>query len=206
MCIMNMKKHASKYRKPISRLFFIIVLFFILFTQYSWQPNSILDIVVETIGFILVVLCSLGRIWSGLYIEGKKNNELVTKGPYSMVRNPLYLFSFLGALGIGFSSKSLIVLLLLVGFFALYYPLVIKAEEEKLQELYQEKFLAYKKSTPRFMPDFSKYYTEAKYLVNVKRYIKSFLDVMWFFWFYIFLRIIEVMHINGIIPVFYKIP
>ena len=41
----------------------------------------------------MILICILGRTWATLYIGGQKQRELVTKGPYSVVRNPLYLFT-----------------------------------------------------------------------------------------------------------------
>ena len=45
--------------------------------------------------------------WSSLYIAGRKGRELVTVGPYSTCRNPLYFFSIVGAAGMGAQSGSL---------------------------------------------------------------------------------------------------
>src|SRR5438128_173830 len=59
-------------------------------------------------GFVCVTLACLGRIWCSLFIAGHKDEVLVTTGPYSHCRHPLYSFSILGALGLGFASKSLL--------------------------------------------------------------------------------------------------
>lgn len=203
---MNIKKFAGKHRIRISQIYFLILLFFFLFTGYSWTPNSFLDIAVEGIGFILIVICGLGRIWASMYIYGYKDNKLITEGPYSMVRNPLYFFSFLGGIGIGLASKNLISLLLILIFFILYYPFVIRAEEDKLKELHGEQFEEYRKKTPGFFPRFSQYKDIDEYVVKPGKYRETFLDVMWFFWFYLLLKIIEVLHINGILPVFFTVP
>jgi protein-S-isoprenylcysteine O-methyltransferase Ste14 len=47
----------------------------------------------EMAGVSLALLCVAGRMWSSLYIGSRKNRELVTAGPYSITRNPLYFFS-----------------------------------------------------------------------------------------------------------------
>ena len=79
-------------------------------------------------GLALVVLCITGRLWCILYVGNKKNLELVTRGPYSMTRNPLYFFSTLGAAGIGlmFGSLTVAATLLLLSF----WTFSITAEKE----------------------------------------------------------------------------
>ena len=62
----------------------------------------------EQIGIILIIACVLGRCWAILYIGGNKNRRLVTAGPYSLCRNPLYLFSIMGVVGFGFVLQSLV--------------------------------------------------------------------------------------------------
>jgi len=44
---------------------------------------------IEALGIGFVLICILGRLWSILYVGGRKNDELVTIGPFSMTRNPL---------------------------------------------------------------------------------------------------------------------
>ena len=62
----------------------------------------------ELAGFGLAILCVAGRAWSILYVGAHKNRRLVMAGPYSMTRNPLYLFSTIGAAGIGLIFGSLV--------------------------------------------------------------------------------------------------
>jgi hypothetical protein len=67
-----------------------------------------------TLGMFLVAIGSLGRMWCSLYIAGYKDQVLLTQGPDSMTRNPLYFFSTFGALGVGF-ARSLNLPRLLLG-------------------------------------------------------------------------------------------
>ncbi|TIP81472.1 MAG: isoprenylcysteine carboxylmethyltransferase family protein, partial [Mesorhizobium sp.] len=81
----------------------------LLFSRPGWNEASSLHEVVEMIGFVLILVCIFGRLWSILYVGGRKNSELAVRGPYSITRNPLYLFSTIGAFGVGFMFGSLIV-------------------------------------------------------------------------------------------------
>src|SRR5882672_454668 len=65
-------------------------------------------------GFMLVALACLGRIWCSLFIAGHKDEVLVTTGPYALCRHPLYSFSLLGALGLGLTSRSALLCILVV--------------------------------------------------------------------------------------------
>jgi protein-S-isoprenylcysteine O-methyltransferase Ste14 len=44
----------------------------------------------------LAAMIASHRLWCSLYISGYKNSQLITSGPYSLCRNPLYFFSFVG--------------------------------------------------------------------------------------------------------------
>ena len=106
-------------------------------------------------GLLLAALGAFGRVWSSMYIEGSKNKEIVDQGPYSVTRNPLYLFSLLGAFGLGLASCNPIVLILLFAAYVLYYPGVISSEEEKLRAKHGAPFEEYLARVPRILPDFS---------------------------------------------------
>lgn len=182
---------ASKYRIFVSRILFLILTYFFLFTSYPWPKNSILAISLDTLGFILIVLCCFGRIWSSLFICGYKNKKLITVGPYSITRNPLYFFSFLGAVGIGLVSKNIIILFLLTFFFLFYNYIVVLDEEAKLKEIHQDKYVLYKAKTSRVIPKFSNYKEIEQFTVNARLFKRALGDIMWFFWLYIIIKALE---------------
>ena len=115
------------------------------------NPNIYFDI----IGFIFIVLAGVGRIWAAAYISGFKSGKIVKDGPYSMMRNPLYFFSFLGFAGVGLVFGSLILSALLVIVFLITHWPTILAEESKLRGIFGRDYDDYFNSTPRFFPKFS---------------------------------------------------
>jgi len=111
----------------------------------------------EAFGLGLIVVCIVGRAWCSLYIGGRKKAEIVDRGPYSISRNPLYVFSFMGAFGVGAQTGSMtlatVFLLLTV---AVFYA-TVKREEAWLAGAFGQTYADYCARTPRFGPDFSKW-------------------------------------------------
>jgi len=197
---------AAKSRIFVSRLFAVIILAVAVFTTHSFSQEGLLDISFEMSGLFLLTICSMGRLWALMYISGNKRLELITDGPYSIVRNPLYFFSLIGAIGIGLVSENLLILVLMVVFYAVYYPFTIFAEEKKLENTFGQAFLEYKRRTPRFLPKLSLYKGVESYTINAKVFVRNFIDGMWFIWIFILLHTIEMAQNSGYLPVYWKIP
>ncbi|QTN20851.1 isoprenylcysteine carboxylmethyltransferase family protein [Brevundimonas sp. AJA228-03] len=111
----------------------------------------------ETVGIAAIVVCIVGRAWCSLYIGGRKKAEIVDRGPYSLSRNPLYVFSFLGAFGMGAQTGSLTIAALFVLIAVLVFAATVKREEAWLSEAFGPNYAAYVARTPRFWPDFTKW-------------------------------------------------
>jgi isoprenylcysteine carboxyl methyltransferase (ICMT) family protein YpbQ len=123
----------AKSRVAVCHIFALVVLLLLLFTGHSFSQESLTDVLFEVAGLFLLSICSLGRLWALMYISGNKRGELITKGPYSIVRHPLYVLSLIGALGIGLASENLLILALISLFYLFYYPFTILAEEKSSQ-------------------------------------------------------------------------
>jgi len=193
-------------RVVVSRIFAVVVLLVLLFTGHSFSQFSVVDIALEVSGLFLLSVCSLGRLWALMYISGKKGRELVTDGPYSMVRHPLYVFSLIGAVGIGLASENLLVLALIVIFYLSYYPFTILAEERKLTNKFGEVYLEYAKRTPRFLPKFSLHKEPETYQVKAAGFVHNFVDGMWFIWIFMLMHAIEMLQNSGFLPVLLRVP
>lgn len=123
-----------------------------------------------------------------------------------MVRHPLYVFSLIGAIGIGLASENILVLVAMVAFYLLHYPLTILVEEKKLIDKFGQAYLDYAKLTPRFLPKLSLYKSGIQYHINVDLFVKSLANGMWFIWIYILLNFIESLQQNGFIPILLRVP
>jgi protein-S-isoprenylcysteine O-methyltransferase Ste14 len=196
----------ARLRVMVSRIFAIVVILLATFTAAPYKEGSLIDVLFETSGLFLLTICSMGRLWALLYISGYKKLDLITEGPYSIVRHPLYVFSLIGAIGIGLASENILVLAALVIFYLLYYPLTILVEEKKLTDKFGQAYLDYIKRTPRFLPKPSLYKSSSQVVVNADIFLKSIAVGMWFIWIFIALDFIEAFQQNGFIPVFLRVP
>lgn len=105
---------------------------------------------------ILVVIGELIRIWAAGHLQ--KEKILTTGGPYRFIRNPLYLGSFLIAIGFGLISGSIWVWILVVAYFALVYIPVIRYEETILRKKFSE-YPPYAAKVPALYPTVFPYST-----------------------------------------------
>jgi protein-S-isoprenylcysteine O-methyltransferase Ste14 len=101
------------------------------------------------------------RLW-GVAIAGSETRTtgpvggtfLITTGPFSYVRNPLYLGNMLLYVGAGIMSNALMPWLPLVAFiyFFIQYTLIVSLEEQYLQQTFGDEFTRYRSSVRRFLP------------------------------------------------------
>ena len=130
----------------------IFVMAVALCTGSIWADGDLLNRLIEDLGLVLIVIAIVGRAWCSLYIGGRKAEELVTTGPYSISRNPLYVFSFIGAFGVGLQSGSLTLgFVFLLATMAIFVPLIAQ-EENFLANAMPRLFSAYRAMTPRLWP------------------------------------------------------
>lgn len=114
------------------------------------------------------------RLWSTLYIGGRKvggrrENVLTVDGPYSIVRNPLYVGSLLIGLSTALLLQSATVLAAVIAAAVHYAWKTVPAEERFLRGLCgAATFDDYCRRTPRFIPNPRLYRSPAEVTVYVK--------------------------------------
>ena len=117
-------------------------------------------------GITLLLSGELIRMWAVSYAGGETRTRnvgatrLCTSGPYAFVRNPLYAGNMLMYLGIVFIAGAASVLLMAAttfSFFLIQYSLIISLEEERLDELFGQKYSLYKENVPAIFPRISRW-------------------------------------------------
>jgi protein-S-isoprenylcysteine O-methyltransferase Ste14 len=113
-----------------------------------------------TIGLLLIMLGELFRIYSVGFIgtisrtrSQSTGQRLITEGPFSYVRNPLYVANFLITLGFTVFGGNLWLLALTVILFVVQYYFIVAYEENLLLAKFGEEYEDYRLRVPRWIPD-----------------------------------------------------
>lgn len=105
-----------------------------------------------TAGLPISVLGLLLRGWAAGHLA--KNERLATTGPYTHVRNPLYLGTLLVAAGLVIAAHEPWLALVFGAVFVLVYMPVIELEEQHLRKLFPD-YAAYADRVPLLRPRFT---------------------------------------------------
>ncbi len=194
----------QRRRRIVIAIIIALILFALLTIRSAWSNDWIHEYI-EDFGIGAIVLAILGRMWCTLYIGGRKSAEIVRLGPYSMSRNPLYVFSTMGAAGIGMLTGSLTVAFALAVLCYLAFHFVILAEEGYLENTFGETYTTYKREVPRFFPNLA-LYKEADILsVRASMLYKTFFDGLVFFVAYPLLEFVEYLQVTHVLPVLLRL-
>lgn len=114
-----------------------------------------------TLGTVLTVMGELIRIYSVAFIgsvsrtrniETAAGAALITSGPFSYVRNPLYVGNFLITLGLAVYSGVTWIVLLAIVLFAFQYYCIVKHEERLLIARFGRQYEDYMLAVPAWVP------------------------------------------------------
>ncbi len=92
----------------------------------------------------------LGRQYSAKH-EIQKDHQLITAGPYSRVRHPMYTTLNLFSISMALVTSNLLLILSAI-FVALPFPWIAAREEKMLTDQFGDEYRAYMKKTGRFFP------------------------------------------------------
>ncbi len=154
--------------------------------QRSFKPRFA---VIYPFGIIVALFCTMDeaslragigyiiagviiRLWSNGYAI--KNDKLSTCGPYAFVRNPLYLGTFLIAVGFAVALKMGLILggAFLLALSAVYY-FTINDEQGMLIAKFGDTYRDYYQKVPAMIPCLIPYTKGEKWPFNLQRLINS---------------------------------
>ncbi|WFP77068.1 isoprenylcysteine carboxylmethyltransferase family protein [Mesorhizobium sp. WSM4906] len=183
----------------------VVAIVLLLFSKPFLGEGSSGHELVETAGFGFVLVCFLGRLWSILYVGGKKNDELIVSGPFSMTRNPLYFFSTIGAVGIGlmFGSALAAAILGLASF--LVFRFTANREAEYLFGKFGAVYTAYAGRTPRFWPNPMLYRDQDQLVFSTSALKSTFRDGLYFLALFPLIETVEYFRAAGVLPTLFTV-
>ena len=168
-------QRVQRVRKAAMLLGIVAVVAIAVLTRSEWGDGQFHE-GVEAFGLAMIVTCIVGRAWCSLYIGGRKKSEIVDRGPYSISRNPLYVFSFIGAFGVGAQTGSVTLAMLFLAVTAVVFWFTVRREEDWLSEAFGAPYAAYVARTPRFGPDFSKWRDEGMLEIKPRFFLTTLRD------------------------------
>jgi protein-S-isoprenylcysteine O-methyltransferase Ste14 len=194
------KPFDQRKRMVVVRVAALMAVLLLLFAEPFLAEGSQAHELVEMFGLVLVLVCVGGRLWSTLYIGGRKNSELISMGPFSMTQNPLYFFSTLGALGIGLIYGSVLAALALGLASFIVFRVTAGKEAEFLSGKFGDAYEAYRRKTPRFWPNPLLFQDNAERQFSTHALKRTFYDGLFFLALFPAIETIEYLRMNGFLP------
>lgn len=200
------KPFRQKNRIVFLWLFAATVVSLMIMGRPALGETSPIHDLLEVAGFLLVLAGVFGRLWSILYIGNKKNASLVTTGPYSMTRNPLYFFSTIAVTGTGLFYGSLALAVALCAGSCIVFYYTAKREESYLRSLFGGQYGLYAETVPLFWPDFRLFKSNEEVTFSTRALATTFRDALFFVLLYPALEMLEYLHVEEIVVALFHLP
>jgi len=135
----KLRKYLTWIRYPITGGLFLILLF---------HAKTVLLLP----GFMISLFGEIIQLWSLGAL--RKNQELCTRGPYSLTRNPMYLGRFFVIEGIILTTGIIWIILMFIPLYWFYAINRVKREEQLLSNIFGKEYGDYCKRVKRFSVNF----------------------------------------------------
>jgi protein-S-isoprenylcysteine O-methyltransferase Ste14 len=175
-------------------------------TQPLYSDETVPRAVMSAIGTVLVATSVFGRLWSALYIGGRKKVELVQDGPYAAVRNPLYVASLFGIVGIGLVFGSMTVALFAGVLSFLIFDRIVQSEEQFLLGSFGAPYERYIAETPRWWPARSRTTLGGRVEVDVAVVMRTMREALTFIVILGFQPLLTMLDESGALPTWFILP
>ena len=156
-------KRSQEKPKEVDRrarwgILLVALSYAILWQNSFWaRPLPLWRVALSVVFFVLAALLSwtgtrsLGRQWridAGLSAD----HELVTSGPYRLVRHPIYASMLFNLLGIGFLVTPFAELVVALAVFLVGTEIRVRIEDRLLESQFGERFREYQRNVPAYLP------------------------------------------------------
>jgi len=199
----NIRKFRVKLLRVVFLLFFVPAALLLGRRPYG---QSVADFAVLSAGSLLVLLGVTMRTWAVLYLGCREAKGLVTLGPYSLCRNPLYLGTFLILVGSALCFRNVVMAAFAFVAVLPIHVAAILSEERRLTKLYGAAYEAYRRATPRFLPNPWRYRSSSEVVLPTRAIRRAAVDGVGFLLIPAFARLVELLQQAGVLPVIWHLP
>ncbi len=195
-----------KTRIRITRIAASLCLLALLVVAPLWGRTGPVAEVFRWTGYVALIAGVMGRIWCAAYIGGRKSQLVIDVGPYSIVRNPLYVSSFIGLVGVGLTTGMGVVTAVLALLFMIYYRRVVAGEEAFLKQLHDNDFDRYYRQVPRWLPNFRGYREASEPMGLPRNVLITIVESSAFFIAPPLFAVVGLLQARGVLPVLLRLP
>lgn len=193
-------------RKIVLGVALLVGLAFFAVTAPSAASGTPTREMIKWLGVVAMVICIFGRTWCTMYIGGRKEAGFVTEGPYSVTRNPLYLFSVLGGAGAAAQLGSVVAgvgcgLLAWIVFYV-----VVLQEERAMAARHAGPYQNYMARVPRFVPNPWLWRDVDALTLSPAKVVRTFADAMILLLAVPFAQTVDLLQAAGTLPVLFHLP
>lgn len=195
----------ASWRRPA---LVVIVLMMVVTTCTAglWTERGLTRRLIEDSGLVLIGVAIVGRAWCTLFTSGRRPEQLITIGPYSISRHPIHFFTLLAVAGMGAQSGSMtLALLFVVAALTIILPL-IRSEEALLARTEPSLFARYRRITPRLMPRIGLWRAPEELVARPESFNKTLVDGLPFLVAWPLLDMISVLQHAELAPVLLRWP
>lgn len=199
---MNLRKSRVKLLRLAWGCLVLLALFF----GPSTDTSIVADFACQWTGYLLLV-AGLGlRLWSILYVGQRKSHELITSGPYSLCRNPLYIGTALLTLGTALSFENFAMCLFALVVVIPIHVAVILAEERHLEAIFGEEYVRYCRRTPRFFFRIASYNSLPRVDISVTALRRAVIDALGVLMIPPLANMVDILQDHGVLHVVWRWP
>jgi protein-S-isoprenylcysteine O-methyltransferase Ste14 len=186
---------------------FIIAILFTFGVGVAFWPGRypLTEKTLFIIGIGLASVGAAGRAWATSYISGRKLRHLVRTGPYSLCRNPLYLFSVILGIGFGFCTETFTMPILIAAVLMVLYYFQIRSEERRLLKVFGPQYQAYQTEVPRFFPSWRQFSEPDEITISPRLLKKGLFGIAFMLILIGLLELLEGLHQLGVLPALFRI-
>jgi protein-S-isoprenylcysteine O-methyltransferase Ste14 len=142
----------------------------------AWPVDSLAYQSLVRFGVVVIAAAVAGRVWAWVALGNRRRWQMMTDGPYSLVRHPLYACSILGTFGIGTQTGSFVMAVLITLPVLIIFTQAALVEERDMGPRFGAEFEAYCARTWRFVPNPSNWSASKTLTVDYRQLARSVRD------------------------------